>query len=487
MAEEPEHQNRRPRTLLEKLIREREATYEEQAKAFLDLARRLNEPATITVRHLQRLAAGQRSGDRAAPSTRRVMRQMYGHSLDELLAPPPPRGAGADHQRETSGIEQAPPGDIDLDRIATLADSADALDRLTSIAVSEPGALNVLAVIPEMWRATVVRWLLDPSHQPQLVAERRDITSADVAVVREATRMFSGWDYQYGGGRSRLLVAQCLATEALPLARAADTNSPLGREYVCAVSALTRLAGWTAYDIGLHGAAQRFLTLALNLAHEAADRALGGRILAGMSHQANYLGQYRRAVELARAAHEGARGRATPTTLSLFYAMEARAHASLGDERSCVAALTSAERLLADGSAEDDPEWIQFFDVAELHAEFAHCFRDLGQAELAGHHAALSIRESDPMYVRSLSFCRTVLATAHLQRRDVEQALAVARGVVDTATQLRSRRIATYLDDFRSRLAGLEGSKEVGDFNLYLAERLPALEPTPMPGRLAIA
>ncbi|WP_300007467.1 hypothetical protein [Pseudonocardia sp.] len=76
------------RTLLEQRIWDREATYEEQVAEFMALARKLNEPATLSVRHLQRLAAGQRSGERATPSTRRVMRQLYGNSLDDLLGPP---------------------------------------------------------------------------------------------------------------------------------------------------------------------------------------------------------------------------------------------------------------------------------------------------------------------------------------------------------------------------------------------------------------
>jgi hypothetical protein len=77
-----------PRTLLEQLIRQREATYEEQVRDFERLARHLEEPATLTVRHLQRLASGERSGDRANPSTRRVMREFYGHPLNVLLGPP---------------------------------------------------------------------------------------------------------------------------------------------------------------------------------------------------------------------------------------------------------------------------------------------------------------------------------------------------------------------------------------------------------------
>jgi hypothetical protein len=83
---------RAPRTLLELLIKQGEATYEEQAAAFEKAARELGEPATMSVRHLQRLAAGQRTGH-ATPTTRRVLRQLYGHGIDELLGPPPANGS----------------------------------------------------------------------------------------------------------------------------------------------------------------------------------------------------------------------------------------------------------------------------------------------------------------------------------------------------------------------------------------------------------
>jgi tetratricopeptide (TPR) repeat protein len=468
---------RDPRTLLEQLIREREATYGEQVDEFNRLAREHGEHATMTVRHLQRLAAGQGSANGAAPSTRRVTRTLYGRSLDELLGPPvaaiPPAGPLFDDSTTS----------LNLENVVTLADSADVLAQLTSMELSASSQLDALEVVPEAWRAGVVRWLLDPEGSAPVVARERELTPVDVEIVRSATSMFSGWDYQCGGGRSRLLIAQCLATEALPLARQTNSNSALGRQYLAAVSALTRLAGWSAYDIGYHGVAQRFLTLALNLAREAGDRALGGRILAGMSHQANYLGQHQRAVELARAAYEGARGKATPTALALFHAMEARALAMLGDEPSSTNALVTAEDLLAQSTPADDPDWIRFFDAAELHAEFAHCFRDLDRADLAAEHATRSIQESDSMYVRSLSFCRTVLATAHLQSDDLEQALEVARGVVDTAVHLRSHRVTTYLDDFRERLEPFATTTQVRVFDEYVDVHLPRLELVPAAGR----
>lgn len=469
---------RAPRTLLEKLIKERDQTYEEQAKEFEKLSRQLDEAATMSVRHLQRLAAGERSATHATPTTRRVMRQLYGHSLDELLSPP----GESDVPSLTLVVER-----LDLDTLSTHDESTAALSQLTNDLLADPLAPSNLGVTPEAWQAVVVRWMLEPESRAQGGATGSSVSAADVEVIRSATRMLSGWDYQYGGGRSRLLVGQCLATEALPLAQRVSASTSIGRDYLTAVAALARLAGWTAYDIESHGNAQRLMTVALTLAQEAGDRALGGRILAGMSHQANYLGQPRRAVELARAAREGARGQATPTAVALFYAMEARALASAGDESACTAALRAAETSLLSGDPANDPEWIRFFDTAELHAEFAHCFRDLGKPQLAAEHAQRSIDTSDSIYVRSLSFCRTVLATAHAQRGELDEALHIARGVVDTAAQLRSQRVVAYLDDFRGRLDVFGSAGVKSDFDLYVAEKLPRLHLPPVAGQIVVA
>lgn len=85
-----------PRTLLEQLIRQRESTQEEIRTEFEVLARKMGEKdATMSVRHLQRLASGERPGQRPSPGTRRVMRQLFGHSMEELLGPPRPADAPA--------------------------------------------------------------------------------------------------------------------------------------------------------------------------------------------------------------------------------------------------------------------------------------------------------------------------------------------------------------------------------------------------------
>jgi hypothetical protein len=66
----------------------------------------------------------------------------------------------------------------------------------------------------------------------------------------------------------------------------------------------------------------------LRLAGEASDHALGGEILAGMSHQAVYIGQPDDALDLARAAQTSAHKAGLPALLTESLVMEAHAHAA---------------------------------------------------------------------------------------------------------------------------------------------------------------
>lgn len=369
--------------------------------------------------------------------------------------------------------------DVGLEYPEEVAQSVAALGAITDLELRMPSRAAPLVVVPEAWSGLVLRWLMDDDSEPSRPpAEPRSLTLMDVEAVRAATEMFSTYDYKFGGGRPKSMVASFLDTEVMPHMAHVSPDDPVGRDYFREVAALTRLAGWTAYDMGAHGLAQRYLTQAFRLAKAARDKALCGRILAGMSHQANFLGHHQRAVDLARAAYKGANGYATPTTMALFHAMEARAFAAMGKEADTTAALLTAERWHCQGDCNNDPEWIRYFDSAELHAEFAHCFRDLGNGEVSSYHADASLREAGSIYVRSTSFVRTVLSTAHLLRGDIEQALYEARAVFEVAGQLKSYRVISYLDAFRTSLDPYASNplvKEFLDFTAHAtqSERMP--------------
>ncbi|MCI2421841.1 hypothetical protein MOQ72_30840 [Saccharopolyspora sp. K220] len=77
--------------MLEEKIRERRQTLEEFAEYAEQFAREHNEPGTLGVRHLQRLASGRGPKGQplgpVRPATARLLERILGLSIDELLAP----------------------------------------------------------------------------------------------------------------------------------------------------------------------------------------------------------------------------------------------------------------------------------------------------------------------------------------------------------------------------------------------------------------
>lgn len=205
------------------------------------------------------------------------------------------------------------------------------------------------------------------------------------------------------------------------------------------------------------------------MAQDANDRRLAGSILSTMSHQATSLSRYTQGATLARAALMGISPVATPTLRTQFQAMEARAPARTGDVRACEAALSAATKALESRNNDDEPEWISYFDEAELAAEAAHCFRDVNSACQAVAHAENAMTGS---HVRSDFFATMVLADAHLRAGDVEEACRVALDALDLGVQLKSARCVSYLAEFRQNLAVASGSADVQTFTEQVREHM---------------
>ncbi|MBO2461538.1 transcriptional regulator [Actinomadura violacea] len=336
--------------------------------------------------------------------------------------------------------------------------------------------LRHATVSAAMLTTPMARWLIAPPADP-LNRTGRTLTvgRSDVEAVRTTVHMFEDLDHQFGGGHARTAAVQYLHSQVTPLLRGNYTEA-VGRQLFGVASQFTYKTGAMAYDIGCHGLARRYFIQALNLAHSAGDRALGGKVLALMSHQANFLGEYAEAVDLARAAKLGGTGHATPTVHAMYCAMEARALANLGDVRACLRALTEAEKAFARRCPDEDPDWIAYFDLAEFHDEFGHCFHALRQAPQAIRHASQSLRASGDAYPRSRAFCRFTLAGSYLnvhrtQHRDLERAVAIATEALPWVNQLKSVRIRSYISTFDRYLDPYADDSTVVDFR----ERLKAI------------
>lgn len=278
------------------------------------------------------------------------------------------------------------------------------------------------------------------------------VTGGDIAALRSVGDLFRALDHAFGGGHARQALVRYLEHEAEPLLRGVY-GEQAGRRLFGAVADLTRLAGWTSYDIAAHGLAQRYFVQALRLAQAAGDRAYGSYVLVTMSRQAVYLGHGREAVQLARVAQQGVGAAAPPVVQALLHAAEARGHGVLNEVRACTTSLARAERALETARpGEDVPPWARFFDAAQLADEFGHCHRDLQQYRSAAQHAERSLQLRGAGFARSRLFCRVVLATARLGLGEVEQACALGAEAAQQATEMRSARAHEYVRDFERRL-----------------------------------
>ncbi|MFG2371802.1 regulator [Streptomyces sp. NPDC048504] len=278
------------------------------------------------------------------------------------------------------------------------------------------------------------------------------VTGGDISALRSVGELFRTLDNAYGGGHARQALVRYLEHETEPMLRG-TYGEQTGRRLFAAAADLTRLAGWTSYDIAAHGLAQRYFVQALRLSQAAGDRAYGSYVLMTMSRQAVYLGHGREAVQLARVAQQGVGTSAPPVVQSLLHSVEARAHGVLGEVRACTSALVRAERALETARAGDEvPYWARFFDEAQLADEFGHAHRDLQQFRAAAQHAERSLQLRAPAFARSRLFCRVVLASARLGLGELDQACALGAEAAGQAVEMRSVRAVEYVRDFERRL-----------------------------------
>ena len=155
--------------------------------------------------------------------------------------------------------------------------------------------------------------------------------------------------------------------------------------------------------------------------------------------------------------------------------MEAHAHAVNKDASACAKALNAAEHAFAK-SQTDTPAWLAYFDEAYMAAKFGHCFRELGDSAQAEHFARRSLDMVDG-YTRGRTFNVLLLANAHLQQRNLDEACAAGSQALDLAAGLNSARAIRYTRDLRRRMTPFSKQPSVGEFQALAHELLPASDP----------
>lgn len=300
----------------------------------------------------------------------------------------------------------------------------------------------------------VTRWLVTPSDDHAAHRGRGRVGTADLAELREAAEHARRWDSKYGGGNWKAnSVTTCLRERAVPLLNGSFSDS-VGRELFSVTAELSRLAGWTAFDVGQHDAAQRHFIQALRLARAGRDVELGCYVLTTMAMQALLRGFASEAIDMTQGAFQRAKGQAAPRVLAFTKLIEARAHARDNNPKAASAALASSESLLdqtRDNTAE--PAWIDFYHHARLSADAAEVFRDLKNPKAALAWNAQAAAMQPGVFTRSVGMRLAIVGTAHLQAKDLDQGLQFGHRAVDILARVQSTRALDYVREFNAALA----------------------------------
>ncbi|WP_424862914.1 sporulation associated protein [Streptomyces sp. MMS24-I29] len=321
----------------------------------------------------------------------------------------------------------------------------------------------------------VTRWLAVPADAATDHRGTRRVGREDLDQLWQAVEDARLADSRFGGGNWKSSsVATCLRDYATPLLQGTYTEET-GKALFRATAELTRQIGWSAFDAGHHGAAQRHFIQALRLARAAGDIHVGAYVLTTMSLAAFLRGHPSEAVDMAEGAYERAKNLPGGTkVLSFAKLAQARAHARAGEANEATAALVLSENLLDQARPDTHPAWMNYYTRERLATDATEIYRDLGRSR----DALAWSRQADAMpadrYTRAVGIRLAVEASVHLQNDDLDQGLAVADRSVRLLSQVRSARAHGYVHDLTTLLAPRQRDKRVAAFVEHTRRSLPA-------------
>jgi hypothetical protein len=218
--------------------------------------------------------------------------------------------------------------------------------------------------------------------------------------------------------------------------------------------------------------------MAVHSAREADDRPRASEALARAARQMVHLGRAGDALDLMRVADAGAGEEALPRTRAMLRTVEAWAHASLGHSQATRRTLGEAEDLFAQDAGEPGPNWLQFFDLADLHGMEALTYRTLADhdpnaAPLAQRHAVLALQLREGGHDRSKLFDHISMASACYLANKPDEAQRYAQLALSSTGEMSSHRTWHRLRQMYRLTAPYTRLPEVAHLRAQISNAMP--------------
>jgi hypothetical protein len=271
------------------------------------------------------------------------------------------------------------------------------------------------------------------------------VGATDIEQIRASSRMFSRWDFIYGGGSARdAVMGQLRWSTRLLGAKCPDRLRP---ELFCAVGDLARRAGFMAVDAGADDDARRVFRFALACAEQAGDWDLRAYVLDGMALQAIWTGRPDEGLTLTEQALVRP-DRLTETVQAVLHIDRGRALAKMRRVNEALAAVGAGEDHFAHSIPANDPPFLYYWNAAFLAGNTGQVLFDLA---VLGRHPTQATDQltmaADAHTARPRAICLTKLASLTMATGDPLQAATVGHAALDAADAVRSRLVLDHLHE----------------------------------------
>jgi tetratricopeptide (TPR) repeat protein len=255
-------------------------------------------------------------------------------------------------------------------------------------------------------------------------------------------------DYLGGADTVHLYATELAATTKL--VREASCTTAVRKACAAVIAEQAQLAGWAAFDAGMHDVAEQHYTTSFAAAKEAEDTALAGNALAFLAYQQVTVDKPN--VEAATASYATAERQATPKVRALLLERMAWTYAVAGQTDAADRALAEAAEVVHQGNERPEPDWVFWVDEDEIKIMTGRCWTQLRRPLRAVPILEDVLNRYGDTHARDKAMYLTSLAHAYLDAGEVEQAATIIERAVRLATGVGSVRPAEKIQKVVRRL-----------------------------------
>lgn len=276
----------------------------------------------------------------------------------------------------------------------------------------------------------------------------------DPRVVADFAQLTAGYRHLYWSLAPTDIIGPATAHAGMGLDLLREATGALRQELAAPVTESLLLVGRVEFfDLRRPGQALSYLEAAADTAEEIFDAGLQAAVTAHRSFVPAFADRGPEAVAIVDHALERATfGGVSASTRAWLHAVEAEVKARAGDAQGTLRALGHAEGLLEDADAQDDPEWMDFFDRARLDGFKGYSYLSVGRPAEAREALTRTLNALTDDAQKQRAVTLADLAATQVQVGEIEAAAQLAQAALQVTVEERYATAAERLLEVRAAL-----------------------------------